>query len=122
MRDQKYNSFVGICLEISEAFLVMLRERPVVVGSAWLFLFIVLLGISWSLDLVPKFEDDDALVAGVSVATSSARTLEEIYTDGTPIRIVIDAIDVDAIITTPASADLPVLDAALLKGVVHYPG
>ena len=39
-----------------------------------------------------------------------------------PRRIVIDKIGVDSEIQNPESRDVAILDAALLKGVVHYPG
>lgn len=39
-----------------------------------------------------------------------------------PIRLVIEKIGVDAPVENPQSRDIAVLDNALLKGVVHYPG
>jgi LPXTG-site transpeptidase (sortase) family protein len=39
-----------------------------------------------------------------------------------PVRIKIDRIGLDSTILTPASADIDVLDRALLSGAVHYPG
>ncbi len=122
MERTPHNSFTNMCLEISRAFFDMLHERPRTVLVAWFFLFVVLFGISWSLGIVPKLEDDDAIAAEVTVATSTSETSEEIYIDGTPARIIIDAIDVDATIITPPSTELSDLDEALLQGVVHYPG
>lgn len=39
-----------------------------------------------------------------------------------PVRLVIEKIGTDAPVENPQSRDIAVLDAALLKGVVHYPG
>ncbi len=39
----------------------------------------------------------------------------------TPVRIVIDAISLDATVSNPITTDADVLDAALLKGAVRYP-
>ncbi|MEK7567514.1 MAG: sortase [Patescibacteria group bacterium] len=52
---------------------------------------------------------------------------EEIFSERTgvysePIRIVIRAIEMDNTILSPQGTAVAVLDAALLKGVVHYPG
>ncbi|MBP9749974.1 MAG: sortase [Candidatus Pacebacteria bacterium] len=40
----------------------------------------------------------------------------------TPTRVVIESIGVDTSVVTPESADIEVLDRALLTGAVHYPG
>lgn len=39
-----------------------------------------------------------------------------------PVRVVIEAIGVDATVHTPATTDVRVLDQALSAGAVHYPG
>lgn len=38
-----------------------------------------------------------------------------------PVRVVINEIDIDTPVITPASTDIDVLDRALLSGAVHYP-
>lgn len=40
----------------------------------------------------------------------------------TPVRVVIEAIGVDITVSSPTSTDVAVLDQALLKGAVRYPG
>ncbi|HLD13946.1 MAG TPA: sortase [Burkholderiales bacterium] len=63
-----------------------------------------------------------------SVATGSTEDAElmqknaESDTVAAPSRIVIPAIGVDVAIENPTSTDIAILDAALLSGVVRYPG
>ncbi len=51
-----------------------------------------------------------------------ARTPETSFVSEYPSRIVIDKIGVDVSVSNPTSREVAVLDAALLKGAVRYPG
>ena len=67
-------------------------------------------------DVLP--ESKDPVSAGLQeqvVRTSSAQIAEE------PVRIVAPAIGMDNTVLNPASTDIEVLDAALLKGAVRSP-
>lgn len=102
---------------VSNGFVALLVEKPLAFGSLWAGLFLVLFSGSWMLGIVPKLDTgEEAVEAAVIDVTPVAQE------DGTPTRIVIDAIDVDAPIENPKSASIDVLDSALLSGVVHYPG
>lgn len=102
---------------VSRGFVALLVEKPLAVSSLWAGLFLVLFSGSWMLGIVPKLDmEDEAVEAAVVEATPIVQE------DGTPTRIVIDAIDVDAPIENPKSTSIEVLDEALLSGVVHYPG
>lgn len=102
---------------VSGGFIALLVEKPLAVSSLWAGIFLVLFSGSWMLGIVPKLDvEDEAVDAAVVDATPVVQE------DGTPARIVIDAIDVDAPIENPKSASIEVLDEALLSGVVHYPG
>lgn len=57
-----------------------------------------------------------------AVAEASSKSEKVVIEDTVPNRIVIDEIGVDALIMNPASTQVSVLDEALLKGVVRYPG
>lgn len=66
--------------------------------------------------LFPQTASDES--ATLQVRTE--RSGEEAVT--LPVRIVIPAVGVDASIETPVSTDIRVLDGALTRGAVHYPG
>lgn len=70
------------------------------------------------LDLFAKTEN----TAGPLSADLSTETPINIGTGPQPIRLLIEKIGVDAPVENPQSRDVAVLDNALLKGVVHYPG
>jgi len=103
---------------VSRGFVALLIEKPLAFASVWAGLFLVLFSASWMLGIVPKLdvEDEEDVQAAVVEATPIVQE------DGTPMRIVIDAIGVDAPIENPTSTAIDVLDAALLSGVVRYPG
>lgn len=101
-------------------FFSMCASHPVLVGVLWSGMFIVLLGASFAMGIVPKLdtEEPSVVLADEKVdAPSSAATV-----DATPRRIIIERLGVDTSILNPESTDVETLDAALLKGVVRYPG
>lgn len=105
-------------------------SRGFVVGLLSLVIFVASTFALISLDIYPdpsghgKALADTARqeVHGVfeTTTTNSASLAHE--GEEVPVRIVIDAIGVDASIENPASANVATLDNALLSGVVHYPG
>lgn len=60
--------------------------------------------------------------ADISINDISVTAIENNPASNVPIRIKIDRIGLDTAILTPSSADIAVLDRALLSGAVHYPG
>ncbi len=102
----------------SGGFVALLAEQPLVFGGLWAGLFLVLFSTAWMLDIVPKLDTDDEPTVTVE-ETAPVVVADE---SGTPTRIIIDALGLDATITNPTSTDIEVLDAALLEGVVRYPG
>lgn len=103
---------------IFESFLVIVRERPLLAGSLWFGVFLILLAFSWVLGIIPELDTD----IPTEETSSEAVRVAETYVSANPTRIIIDSIDVDSAILTPASRSIEVLDQALLEGVVHYPG
>lgn len=101
-------------------FWTLLKNHPVLVSVLWGGFFIVLLGISFALGLVPKLEADIPEV--VIATTTPEQTTSIVYEDDTPVRIIIERIGVDTPINNPETRDIETLDAALLSGAVHYPG
>lgn len=59
---------------------------------------------------------------GVSADNSIVQVAEAQDGSSEPIRIVIDSVNIDWIVSSPESASIAVLDQALQEGVVHYPG
>ncbi len=53
------------------------------------------------------------------VASTTERTTVPVIK---PVRVIIDKIGVNSVVINPESADIDVLDQALLRGVVRYPG
>lgn len=104
-------------LSVMDAFVELLWERPVLVITLWLSLFTVLFVCSWFLGIVPPLETDEGEDAELITEVTAAAIVED-----TPVRIVIDAIGVDTKINNPKSTSIEAMDAALLSGVVHYPG
>ena len=101
-----------------DAFVELLWERPRLVITLWLSLFAVFFIVSWFLGIVPPLETDAADVdTDILAEVADAPIVED-----TPTRIIIDAIGVDTKINNPTSTSIEVMDAALLTGVVHYPG
>lgn len=56
-----------------------------------------------------------AYAAAVNANTITQTSFEK------PLRVVVPKVGIDTIVSTPTSANIPVLDQALLKGAVHYP-
>ncbi len=82
----------------------------------------VLLGLAlYVLDLVP---DELATSYNQSMVGEDVAPTEEpaSYTDVLPTRIVISSVGIDTQVSHPQSQDVEVLDQALTKGAVYYPG
>ena len=95
-------------------------SRPWAFLTVFLAAFFVLSTVLYSLDFYPepktvaKNTEQTGAVAG---AESTAQFPVE-----APVRIAIAKIGVDTTVGNPASADISVLDNALLAGAVRYPG
>ncbi len=94
------------------------RKRYVFnVLSSTVAVFFLLSGALNLIGFVPEpKETTDVAVSGVQVVSASE------ITNSIPLRIIIDAIKVNAPVVEPGSRDIEVLDDALRDGVVHYPG
>ncbi|MBP9772025.1 MAG: sortase [Candidatus Pacebacteria bacterium] len=108
-----------------DGFMNLLKQHPVVVGGAWFVVFAFLFAFSWVVGIVPELDpgvdEEVPVVAGTETVTDEEAT-DTLVSNDTPVRIIIDAINVDAKIMNPASRSIEALDAALMEGVVHYPG
>jgi LPXTG-site transpeptidase (sortase) family protein len=104
-----------------DGFFDLLKHHPVIVGGTWIVVFAALTVFSYAVGIMPTI---DRGVADAAVVTSTSPQEEElpVTTDDTPVRIIIDRIDVDAPIMNPTSRDIDSLDTALQQGAVHYPG
>lgn len=112
----------GIISDLFDPFVGVLRERPLVACVSWLGVFAVLLSLSFVLGIVPTIETGSEALAADTAKGEDVPPVVVNAGDSRPTRIVIDAIDLDGSITTPADADIETLDNALLSGIVHYPG
>lgn len=94
------------------------RAHPILSGVLWIGMFIMLLSLSFALGIVPALETDEP-----SIALAETNTQQEAdVTDVLPTRIIIERLDIDTQVLNPESRDIETLDAALLSGVVRYPG
>lgn len=102
-------------------FVSMCKAHPVLVGFLWAGTFTVLLGISLALGIVPKLEQEEPSVV---LAETQPEDVRETVTEHSalPERIIIERLGIDAQVLNPQNADIETLDAALLSGVVRYPG
>lgn len=126
MAETNRTSVVGeIAYELFGSFAGAFRERPIVAGTMWFGVFSMLLSLSFALGIVPELDmDEEAVAADVTVTETKGEVASVAVndSDSRPVRIVIDAIDLDGAINTPVGTDVETLDEALLDGVVHYPG
>lgn len=78
----------------------------------------------YGIDFVPEPQRTVASVSAPAPAASftDESAVPEVPMSRIPTRVRIASIGVDTRVTTPASADVAVLDRALLLGAVHYPG
>jgi LPXTG-site transpeptidase (sortase) family protein len=92
-----------------------------------MMVFILLTGILFSTDFVPETHVSAALNATTTTKANVVASIAPIaptvvHEVTVPTRIRIKRIGVDASIVTPKSANIEVLDRALLSGAVHFPG
>ncbi len=89
-------------------------EHPAGFAGAFILLFVISYVALAAADVLPE---------SVSNGTEGETPSEEIASVGaeSPVRIVANSIELDATIANPASTNVEVLDAALLKGAVRYP-
>jgi LPXTG-site transpeptidase (sortase) family protein len=123
-RLKKTSEAEEIANELFGSFVTVFRERPLIAGIMWFGVFSLLLSFSLMLGIVPDLDtDDEALATDVTITETEGEVASAVNdSDSRPVRIVIDAISLDASIETPTSTAIEVLDEALLRGVVHYPG
>ena len=110
-----------------------MKNFPVII--LWFVIFAASYGLLSAIDLVPtEVKEINAVIlglfaktentAGPLIANTNSEQEPAIYfsVGPQPIRLVIEKIGVDTPVENPQSRDIAVLDNALLKGVVHYPG
>lgn len=109
-----------------------IAQKPWEFLAVFLATFFVLSTVLFALDFYPEApktvaEASDAKTVEVQnssepkVAGASV-TAGAILPVGSPVRIRIPSVGIDTPIQNPSSTDITVLDNALLKGVVRYPG
>jgi LPXTG-site transpeptidase (sortase) family protein len=59
---------------------------------------------------------------GIATTTDEIAADDEVTETDYPVKIIIDKIGINTSVSNPASPDLAVLNSALLKGAVRYPG
>lgn len=103
------------------------REHRFKLGFSFVLVFTFSLVILNTIGFTPEpLEEAEAVSVSSAVPRVSADTgsaVERTITgDVNPVRVVIESVGIDARVETPVSRDVAVLDTALLKGAVHYPG
>lgn len=100
-------------------------ENRVKLGFSFMFIFIFSLVFLHILGFVPEpavEAETESLIPRVSTSSNSVNQTTAVRGDARPIRISIESVGIDARVETPPSTDIVVLDSALLRGAVHYPG
>ncbi|MEK7088268.1 MAG: sortase [Patescibacteria group bacterium] len=95
--------------------------------TLWLIVFAASYGLLSAISLAPiEIKEMNAVFLALFAKTENVAGPTVAITDLSigpqPLRLVIEKIAVDTPVENPQSRDVAVLDAALLKGVVHYPG
>jgi LPXTG-site transpeptidase (sortase) family protein len=113
---------MAILRTFCDIFGALRQKRAVFLISSGL-IFLVSYGLLFSIDLVPESPavSQSEFLAGASIELG-ADDEDAGPVDDRPIRIIADAINLDASIVNPESRDINALDEALRRGVVHYPG
>ena len=99
---------------------ILLEER-----WKFLFLFLLMFFLSFLLLFSVGFVPDYAFETPSSSVTSAYAETSEMPVQSVsevPVRIVIPKVGIDVHVENPESRDVEVLDQALNKGAVHYPG
>lgn len=105
-----------------------LHENRHKAGVTFVLVFMFSLVVLHMIGLTPETIETVASgqrdhVPVVSAHESSRESVGAVQgTDVDPRRVVIESVGIDVRVVTPVSKDIAVLDAALLKGAVHYPG
>lgn len=92
----------------------------------WKFLYLFLLVfflsflLLFSIGFVPEYTKGSRQVLAVSAYTETSDTPRQV--SNVPIRVAIPNVGIDTLIENPESRDIEVLDQALGRGAVHYPG
>lgn len=97
-----------------------LSSRPVAFLIAFFSVFIVTLGVLSSFGIIPVPRAQD--LSGPLSEDSASSSSTVVHIAEYPVKIHAPDIGLNQIITTPKNTDAKVLDEALLKSAVHYPG
>ncbi len=92
-------------------FITLITEKKF--SFIFIFLFTYLLTFS----LLSYFQ-----YIPVEIQENTPVETKEVVRGEDPVRITIPKIGVNSVVLNPKSTDIKILDAALLKGAVHYPG
>ena len=101
-----------------------IRGHRLQLGFSFVLVFIFTLVALNTVGLAPEPMEattSESIVPRVSASETPVRAAT-LAGDVNPIRVVIDSVGIDAHVATPVSRDIAMLDSALLRGAVHYPG
>lgn len=100
-----------------------LIEKPWAFLAVFLCVFFLMSVALFALDFYPESKNDsEEEVREVAPTLEIAEEQTVVFPIESPTRIVIDSVGINTSIENPASTDLQVLDDALFKGAVRYPG
>lgn len=121
----RFRKLLGSCVDLTEDIVRVFHARPLAFSLIAGIVFILFFGLGLLFGLIPDLDqepaDETSSFSGTGTVNHVVTRTRDVVGDE-PVRIIIDAIGVDASIETPTSDDINVLDEALLRGVVHYPG
>lgn len=96
-------------------------SRPVAFLIAFISVFVVTLGILSAFGIIPVPRAQD-IAASLSEESPASASSTVVHLAEYPVKIHAPDIGLNQVITTPKSTDAKVLDDAVLKTAVHYPG
>lgn len=104
-------------MESSQKTGSMFSKRTGALFTVFLLVFVVTLGVLSALGIIPTPRAQD-IAGALSSETSDTVAVVAEY----PVKIAAPDIKLNQVVYSPNTADEQTLDAALLKGAVHYPG
>lgn len=107
-------------MKVTHKITSFLSSRAVAFFVAFISIFVVTLGILSSFGIIPVPRAQDLAEPLSEMTGTSSSTV--VHVAEYPVKIYASDIGLNQVITTPKNTEAKVLDEALLKGAVHYPG
>jgi LPXTG-site transpeptidase (sortase) family protein len=121
-----------IKVHFSHDWMNAIWERKVPFFAVFLTVAFVTYGFLFAIDFYPENKSamatstDSVVIATTTVAAKPAvaaiHTVPKSASSTIPLKVIIEPLERTVAVSDPKSTDVTVLDTALLKGAIHYPG